>query len=254
MFLTIKKKTIIIFAVTLILAIVCSVGLSYNAIADVYTNKTVRKLPIYGVDTSEKLISITFDAAWGADKTKDIMDILEKHEAKATFFLVGFWIKEYPDLVKEIDERGFEIGNHSQSHLKMSTISEQEMQEEIQLVNNQIEQLINKKPKYFRPPFGDYNNQLIQTVENNQMQAIQWTVDSLDWKGIGATQILQRVAKSTKNGSIILCHNNSDHIVEALPLVLAQLKGQGYKFVGLSELVYADNYSIDNNGVQRRNV
>ena len=85
------------------------------------------------------------------------------------------------------------------------------------------------------------------------MQAIQWSVDSLDWKGLNAQEILSRVTKNVKPGSIILFHNNSDHILEALPLVLAYLQSEGYTAVGMSELVYKDNYYIDNNGIQHKN-
>ena len=84
------------------------------------------------------------------------------------------------------------------------------------------------------------------------MQAVQWTIDSLDWKGLGAQEIMSRVKKGLKPGSIILFHNNSDNILEALPLVLAYLKSEGYTAVGLSEMIMSENYYIDNNGIQRK--
>ena len=104
--------------------------------------------------------------------------------------------------------------------------------------------------KVFRPPFGDYNDRLIRTVNELGMKTIQWDVDSLDWKGLSSGEISKRVCSRVKSGSIILCHNNSDHIVEALPMIILNLKNQGYEFVTMSELVYDDNYIIDNNGVQ----
>ena len=85
------------------------------------------------------------------------------------------------------------------------------------------------------------------------MVGVQWSVDSLDWQGKSATDILSRVSKGVKNGSIILFHNNSDNILEALPLVIANLKNQGYKMVKLSDMVYTGNYTVDNNGVQHKN-
>ena len=113
-----------------------------------------------------------------------------------------------------------------------------------------MEELTGKRPAYFRPPYGDYNNRLVEVTESLGMQTVQWSVDSLDWKGLNAQEILSRVQKGLKNGSIILFHNNSEAIEQALPLVLAYLKNQGYTTVGLSELVLKDNYYIDNNGVQ----
>ncbi|MEG1608746.1 MAG: polysaccharide deacetylase family protein [Clostridia bacterium] len=253
MILTTTKKTIILVSITILLCIASLVGLSSSAVATVYSNKSLRKLPVYAVDTDSKEIALTFDAAWGADKTKAIIDILNKYNAKATFFLVGFWIKEYPELVQLIDSQGFDIGNHSQSHLKMSALSPEKIEDEIATVNSQILKLTNKTPKFFRAPFGDYNNGLIQSVTNKNMLPIQWSVDSLDWKGLSCTQILQRVSKNVKSGSIILCHNNSEHIVEALPLILTQLSGAGYKFVTMSQLVADKDYTIDSNGIQHKN-
>ena len=105
---------------------------------------------------------------------------------------------------------------------------------------------------FFRPPFGDYNDTLINVASNLGLKTIQWDVDTLDWKGISAGEILARVKQSTKNGSIILCHNNSDHILEALPLMIEYLKSEGYKMVKISELVYSDSYVIDGNGLQKQ--
>lgn len=252
MILTTTKKVVIVCSLVVMLCIVCSAAMFAPAVASVYTNKSVKSLPIYAVDTAEKVVALTFDAAWGADKTTQIMQILKKYNAKATFFLVGFWIKQYPDLVKLIDKEGFEIGNHSESHLKMTTISTDEAKSEMLSVNEKIKSLTGKTPTFFRAPFGDYNTAFINNVKANNLTPIQWSVDSLDWKGISASQINERVTSKVANGSIILCHNNSDHIVEALPIMLATLSGKGYKFVGMSELIYSGNYTIDNNGIQQK--
>ena len=119
-------------------------------------------------------------------------------------------------------------------------------------VTDKVKELTGVQTKFFRPPFGDYNNTLLEVVEQKNMIGIQWTVDSLDWKGLSATEILSRVNKGVKSGSIILFHNNSDNILDALPLVIANLKNQGYKMVKLSDLVYQDGYSIDNSGIQHK--
>ena len=105
-------------------------------------------------------------------------------------------------------------------------------------------------PKLFRPPFGDYNNQLIEVATELGLYTIQWSVDSLDWKGISARQIAERVQKA-KSGDIILCHNNSDHIVEALPLIFQSLQLKGLKFCTIGQLVYTQNYVVDSLGTQK---
>ena len=124
--------------------------------------------------------------------------------------------------------------------------------EELDYVTQKVKELTGKETKFFRPPFGDYNNTLLETVEEKNMIGVQWTVDSLDWKGLSATEILSRVNKGVKNGSIILFHNNSDNILEALPLVIANLKNQGYRMVKLSELIYQEGYTVDSNGIQHK--
>lgn len=253
MFVSVKKRTIIAFVTVIVLAAVCMVGISNETVATVFNNNSLRKVPVYSVDTQEKVVALTFDAAWGADKTQGILDILEKHGVDGTFFLVGFWIDKYPDMVKKIAESGCDIGNHSNNHLNMSTLDKSQICRELDYVSGKVEELTGQSPKFFRPPFGDYNNTLIETVEERGMVGVQWSVDSLDWQGKSATDILSRVSKGVKNGSIILFHNNSDNILEALPLVIANLKNQGYKMVKLSDMVYMGNYTVDNNGVQHKN-
>ena len=247
MVIVLKKRTLRLLLILLIAIIGIAIILGSTTKSVMAQN---RELPIYNVDRNDKKIAISFDAAWGADKTRQIVDILTKHNVKATFFLVGFWIDKYPEEVKYIHDKGMEIGNHSLNHLKMSTIDKDTIVKEITTVNDKINKIIGVSPKVFRPPFGDYNNTLISTVNEMNMKPIQWNVDSLDWKGLSSGQIAKRIFDRVNSGSIILCHNNSDHIVEALPMIILNLKNQGYEFVTMSELVYQDNYYIDNNGVQ----
>lgn len=251
---SVKKSTLIWIAAVLVLCILCGFLVGTETFATVSSNQSIRKIPVYGVDCGdEKLVALTFDAAWGADKTLKILEILEKYNVKATFFLVGFWLDKFPEETKAIAESGCEIGNHSNNHLQMSKLSEEKIKDELEYVNDKVFELTGKKPTYFRPPFGDYDNELIETAQKCGLQTIQWSVDSLDWKGLSATEITSRVTKNVQNGSIVLFHNNSDNILEALPLVLANLINRGYKPVAMSELVYKDNYYIDNNGIQHKN-
>lgn len=251
---SVKRSTLIWIAAVLVVCVICGLIVNTETFATVFSNRSTRRVPVYGVDCGEeKKVALTFDAAWGADKTLKILEILEKYDVKATFFLVGFWLDKYPEETKAIAESGCEIGNHSNNHLQMSKLSEEKITEELNYVNDKVYELTGKKPTYFRPPFGDYDNKLIETAEELGLQTIQWSVDSLDWKGLSATEITSRVTKNVKNGSIVLFHNNSDNILEALPLVLANLKSSGYKPVTMSELVYADDYYIDNNGIQHKN-
>lgn len=255
MFITLKKRNLINIVAVAIVAIVLISAVATTSSASVFFNKTTRKIPVYGVDVpqDDKVIALTFDAAWGADKTQGIIDIMQRYGAKGTFFLVGFWIDKYEEETKAIAKAGFDIGNHSRNHLNMPKLSEDEMRAEIEYVNDRVKMLTGITPKYFRAPFGDYSDRLMTVVEGEGMVGVQWSIDSLDWKGLDGKQIYERVVPKAKSGDIVLFHNNSDHILDALPNILSALKDKGFKFVVLSELVATDGYSVDNNGIQHKN-
>ena len=247
------KKSIILTILALVIFFTAySLNLSVLSVGSTYFT-IPKKLPIYAVDRSDNKLSISFDAAWGADKTTEIMNICDEYKVKATFFLVGFWIEEYPDKVKEIYNRGFEIGIHSNTHPDMAKLSKTEMKQELSTNIKLIEDLTGFRPKLFRPPYGSYNNKLIEVCKELNLNCIQWDVDSLDWQGISADEITRRVVDNVKNGSIILCHNNSDNIIPALTMVLERLTMQGYKICSIGELIYYENFTIDRNGLQSQN-
>lgn len=247
-----KIKPFLSVAALSILAIIMGVIVSVSNAGAIFFGYSYRLVPIYSVNTTEKKVALTFDAAWGSDKTEKIVETLKEAGVGGTFFLVGFWIDANEDKVKIIDQAGLDIGTHSSTHPKMSTLSTEKMNEELALSMQKITKITGKKVSYFRPPFGDYNDSLINVATGLGLKTIQWDVDTLDWKGISAAEILARVKQNVKNGSIILCHNNSDHILEALPLMIQYLKDEGYKMVNISSLVYTDNYIIDNNGIQKQ--
>lgn len=207
------------------------------------TNKLV---PIYRVQTKEKKLAISFDACWGADKTGEILSILkDNEEVKTTFFLTGFWLEKYPDLVKKIAESGHEIGNHSFTHPHLNSLSEQQIKDEVTRTHNLIYQLTGQSPVLFRPPYGEYSNKVITTIEGMGYKVIQWDVDSLDWKTTSAQKIVQRVTSQVSPGSVVLFHNNGEHTTEAIKTIITKLKGEGYQIVPISQLIYKDNYYLD---------
>lgn len=207
--------------------------------------------PIYSVDTPDKKIAISFDACWGAEFTKPILDILKKYDVKTTFFLVNIWIDDYPELVKTIVEEGHELGLHSTTHPDFAKLSEAQMEQELRDNYDAIVRVSGFKPILFRPPFGSYNNTLIQVCEKMGLHVIQWDVDSLDWKDLSAVEIHRRVVNGVKPGSIVLFHNNGKHTAAALPGIIEGLQKEGYEIVPISQLIHLENYYVDNNGVQR---
>jgi polysaccharide deacetylase family sporulation protein PdaB len=245
-----KRKTLYlsVAAITALILAIWAV-FSTGSYAVVF-GTTLRKLPIYSVERDKKQIAITFDAAWGVDYTDAILSELSEYDVPATFFLVEFWAKKYPDYVKKIDAAGHSIGTHSATHSYMSKLSAETIKTELSTSSAAITEITGKKVTLFRPPYGDYNDRLISTAEEQGYYCIQWDVDSLDWKDLSAGEIAKRVTSRVKNGSIILCHNNGLHTAVALPLIFEALQNGGYEFVTVDALIYHENYQIDSCGRQ----
>lgn len=244
------KKFLLLVVLIFSMTCIITFKVGGETLANIYFAEKERKLPIYSVQTDEKVVAISFDAAWGADKTEKIMDICDEYKVKATFFLVGFWVNDYPETLKKIYERGFEIGLHSTTHPDMTHLTEKQQKLELEQNKDIIYAVTGVKPNIFRPPFGAYNNRLITTCEKLGITSVQWSVDSLDWKGLSAGQISSRVCSQTENGSIVLFHNNSDNIIDALRMVLEFYTKNGYKVVPVGELIYKSNYIINQQGKQ----
>ncbi len=247
--LILKKATMLVVAVALIFFAVFVVDARVLDVSSVYFTKN-KKLPIYSVETNNNEVAISFDAAWGADKTREIMATCDYYNVKATFFLVGFWIEKYPEMVKEIYNNGFEIGIHSNTHPDMTKLTKTQIKNELETNIKLVEDLTGFRAKLFRPPYGYYNNNLIDVCEELGLSCIEWSVDSLDWKGLTAGEIAGRVTSKAKKGSIVLFHNNSDNIIDGLKLVLEYFKCNNTNVIPIGNLIYYDNYTINNQGVQ----
>lgn len=211
-----------------------------------------KELPIYCVEQEKPLVSLSFDAAWGNEDTAKILGILKKHNVKVTFFMTGGWIEKYPDDVKAIAADGHDLGNHSENHKHMSGLSSEQCKEELMRPHEKVKKLTGKDMALFRPPYGDYNDNLIRTVRDCNYYPIQWNVDSLDWKDYDAATIVRRVTehKNLGNGSIILCHNGAKHTAEALEDLITTLQKKGYSLVPISQLILKENYKINTEGRQ----
>jgi peptidoglycan/xylan/chitin deacetylase (PgdA/CDA1 family) len=248
-----KKKTVAIVSAIIAISII-GIAILIGIFNVEHSKATSKLIPIYYVKSDSKKVALTFDASWGADKTRDIMNLLDKNGSKSTFFLTGYWVETYPELVKEIHQRGHLLGNHSANHLHMTTTSPLDMSDELTSVSKKIHSITGYRTEYFRAPFGEYNDDLIKCAESNNMKVIQWNVDTLDWKGTTASEIVNIVESKTIDGSIILCHNDSENILDALPLILVALKNKGLSLVTLDELIIKSDYIIDHDGRQISNL
>ncbi len=249
-FIVLSRKNIFVYFVCFICVVAGIFASVFGTKIAVNTATQKKELPIYCVDKEEKLCSISFDAAWGNEQTSDLLKILQQYNVKSTFFLVGNWVDKYPESVKEIYDSGNEVCNHSDTHAHMNKLSNEKLREEIENCNNKIQNITGKRPELFRAPYGEYNNNVVNCVNNLNMYCVQWDVDSLDWKDPSAQEISDRIMKNVKPGSIILMHNGAKNTPQALPIVLSNLQKEGYKIVPISELIYKNTYEIDNNGKQ----
>ncbi len=204
-------------------------GLKYLPPATISKNPSTPK-PI----TSNKRVALTFDDGPHSKVTQQILKTLKKYNAKATFFVVGDSAKKYPQVLKEVYDAGHEIGNHTFSHAKLTTLSVKQIQSQIQSTDTVVKSITGHNTTVFRPPYGAYNNSVKSQLE---VPNVLWTIDTLDWKHHNPTKTLQIVKANVKNGSIILMHDIHQTTADALDSVLATLQKQGYEFVTVSELL-----------------
>ena len=223
-----------------------------NTPAVVGVSASKRELPVYCVQQDEKIVALSFDAAWGNEDTQTLIDILDQYGVNTTFFVVGDWADKYPESVRALAEAGNEVMNHSSSHAHFSALSTDEITADITACNDKIEAITGVRPTLFRCPYGEYDDHVISAVKSVNMTAVQWDVDSLDWKGIPAGQITRRVLDRVQPGSIVLFHNAAEHTPEALPAILDALIGEGYRIVPISQILLDGDSFIDSTGRQCR--
>ena len=244
-----RKHRAVLSAVGFVLA-VALIFWAVNSPAIVGVSAAQRKLPIYSVDREDKVVALSFDAAWGNEDTQTLIDILDERGVHATFFVVGDWVDRYPDSVRAIAEAGNEVMSHSLHHAHLSKLSSEEIKNDLLGNNEKIRAVTGVSPVLFRCPYGEYDDHVIQAVESMGMTAVQWDVDSLDWKGISAAEITDRVLKNVRSGSIVLFHNAAIHTPEALPGIIEALQQEGYTIVPISELLLQGDTYQDNAGRQ----
>ena len=245
----IRKNRRLVSGLGMILAILLIFwAVSSPAIVGVSAAK--RSLPVYSVERDDKLVALSFDAAWGNEDTQTLIDILGRYGVRTTFFVVGDWVEKYPASVKALADAGHEVMNHSSNHAHFSSLSSDQIAADLSACNQKIAAVTGTTPSLFRCPYGEYDDHVIQAVEALGMTAIQWDVDSLDWKGISAQEITQRVLKNVRSGSIVLFHNAARHTPEALPGIIEALQAEGYTIVPVSQILLQGETYQDNAGRQ----
>lgn len=179
-------------------------------------------------------IALTFDDGPDPEYTEMLLDGLKERGIKASFFLLGKSIEGNEDIVKRMYREGHLIGNHTYNHVQLDRISDAGAREEILKTNNRIYEITGEYPVYMRPPYGAWKKGTELCVE---MIPVFWTIDTLDWKTQNVQEILSRVRKNIKNGSVILMHDEYRTTVKAALALADELTEQGYEFVTVDRLI-----------------
>ena len=210
---------------------------------NIHTNTPKESMPIAyeKAETTEKKIALTFDD--GPDKiiTPQILDILKEKGVQATFFVVGEQVSFYPQLAKRMVEEGHAIANHTWDHPELSKLYTAQVIQQITSTNEIVERVTGVKPTLFRPPYGDFTTADAIVFEKLGLKNILWSVDTLDWSGKSAEEILTIVNRDKSPGGIVLQHNFQNTklqgTVDALPQMIDQLRAEGYEFVTVDNII-----------------
>lgn len=197
------------------------------------------------IDKSKKMIALTFDDGPNYNTSK-VIDVLNKYDIKATFFVLGSRAINNKNILKKMADSGMEIGNHTYNHLLLTKYDENKIRSEIEDTSEVIYSATKKRPKLLRPSYGSVNNK-IKKVAN--MPIIIWDIDTLDWKYHNSKRITSRVVNKVRDGDIILMHDIYSASLNALSNIIPILQGNGYEFVTIDELFYYKGISLENGKV-----
>lgn len=253
MFLIFNKEKIQTYTVSILTVAVLIALANIKDISAVPTFASEKYLPIYNVQTEENKVALTMNCAWNADDIDSILETLKNNDVHITFFIVGDWADKYPEAVKKIHEAGHEIGSHSNTHPHVNNLSSEKNLEEIQLSVNKLERITGNKTTLYRAPYGEYNDTVIKTAQENGYFTIQWNLDTLDYKGLTGEEMWNRLKNKLDKGSIILSHNGTNHTADSLDMLIKNIKSKGFKVTTVSDLIYQNNYTINKNGTQISN-
>lgn len=193
------------------------------------------------VDNNKPMIALTFDDGPNHN-TNRVLDILEKYNVKATFFILGTNIKGNENIIKRMNDLGMEIGNHMYSHKLLTKLEDEKILSEVKEVDNLIFNIINRYPTLIRPSYGTINSRIKKIMDR---PIIIWNIDTLDWKYHNSKNIASRVLKKVGKGDIVLMHDIYRATANSLEIIIPKLLSDGYKLVTVSELLYYNDINME---------
>ena len=241
------KKRDISLIVIMLLWVAVMVFCVWNTLATT-ASAEIRRIPVYSVDTDVKEVAFTFNCAWGTDGLDEILQLLTDEGIKCTFFFVGDFAKKYPEAVRRIYNAGHETGNHSMKHKDPVKQTYEEILSDITACNELLYSITGCSPVLYRAPSGSYDNKTIEAAESLGMTAVQWDVDSIDWRDLSVEKIISRVTSKVTCGSIVLFHLGKENTLKALPDIIKTLKKEGYSFTTVGKLLPEGECCVDHAG------
>ncbi len=231
-----------------------ALGGVYSAMADGLwrtVSGTVQPAPIARVADAPGLVGLSFDVAWGDDQTEEILEVLDIYGIQATFFVTNTWMNAYPELTVEISQKGHELGLHSATHPYFSALTKEGVKKELRENSKMVERITGQQAKFFRPPYGDYNNNVLAVAGEMGLVTVGWAVDGGDWQALSTRKICDNVLVQAKAGDIIMLQNNNKQTVAALKEIFNTWQEQGIRPVPLGVMVRTQDYFVDYDGVQK---
>lgn len=232
-FIIYARKLSILFILIFILAI-GAIGIGLTCHQSRYVFKA--EAPIVQGNSANKSISISINVDWGQEYIPELLEILCQHHVRATFFITGRWAQVNGQLVQQIVYRGQDIGNHGFSHPHVNDLTLDENMDEIRQTEEVLYKLTKQHTKFYAPPYGEYNETVLDAAARSNLRTVLWSIDTVDWQNPTPQWIIARVQRMSHNGAIILMHP-TPATVKALPDILTTLAGQGYEIVSLEKLL-----------------
>ncbi len=230
----------IIWIIVLISVVCATLHTSVSAVND--------RIPVYSVENNSDEIALTFNCAWDDTGLDEILTVLSDENVRCTFFFVGEFAEKYPEAVRRIYNCGHEIANHSMNHADPVNMQFEKIVSDINSCNELLCSITGCSPDLYRAPSGSYDNKTVEAAESLGMTAVQWDVDSIDWKNSSPEKITSRVTDKATSGSIVLFHLGKENTADALPDIISALSDSGYSFSTVSDMLLQGETYIDNEG------
>lgn len=210
--------------------------LVYDQVPPEVTFSELPAAPVYRGHPEKEMVSLLINVSWGEEHIPEILDTLNEHEVKATFFVEGNWAKNNAELVKMIDEQGHVIGNHGLNHPDMARLNEAEINHQIKRTNEILNAITEETPKWFAPPSGSFHDQVVEISHQLEMETVLWTVDTIDWKNPSESVMVNRINERIHPGATILMHPTPS-IASGLDAIIETLKNQDYRIGTIEQLL-----------------